>query len=140
MRLLLVDHGGERVRGDSAVFAACSPEWADCTFRNMGVAHLSLVAARLLDESEGRFSWRYQYSSFGPACRGGGYDVFSCAPDRDEASPAHFEDISNVMCECFYLGYVFCIPPVISLHSRRRQPGATHAEEGAHPHRARSRR
>ncbi len=139
MRLLLVDHGGERVRGDSAVFAACSPEWADCTFRKIGVAQLSLMAARLLDESEGRFRWRYQYSSFGPARCGGGYDVFSCAPALDDASLTHFEDISNVVCECFYFGYVCCIPPVISLHSRRRRPPSSIRPEGsAQPQRAKS--
>ncbi|WP_363349575.1 hypothetical protein [Methylocystis echinoides] len=131
MRLVLVDHGGERIRGDSARFAARSPEWAECTFREVGVAKLSLMAARLLDESEGRFSWRYQYSSFGPARRGGGYDVFSCSDDLDEAPPAHFEDISNVMCECFYVGHVHCIPPVISLHSRRRAAKAAHSDGGA---------
>ncbi len=136
MRLVLVDHGGERVRGDSAAFAACSSEWADCTFRKFGVAQLSLMAARLLDESEGRFSWRYQYSSFGPARLGGGYDVFSCAHDLDEASLAHFENISNVVCECFYVGYVLCIPPVISLHSRRRRPSPIHPAGSAPPHRA----
>lgn len=139
MRLVLVDHGGERVRGDSAFFAARSPEWAESTFRGMGVAQLSLMAARLLDESEGRFCWRYHYSSFGPARLGGGYDVFSCADDLDEAPVSRFEDISNVICECFYVGHVRCIPPVISLHSHRRRSNPIHHE--APPARAkRSRR
>lgn len=136
MRLVLVDHGGERVRGDSALFAARSPEWAESTFRGMSVAQLSLIAARLLDESEGRFCWRYHYSSFGPPRTGGGYDVFSCANDLDEAPIGRFEDLSNIMCECFYAGHVLCIPPVISLHARRRRSSLVNPEGSAQPARA----
>ncbi len=121
MRLVLVEHGGERVRGDSAVFAARSPEWAELTFLKTSVATLSIIAARLFDESEGRVLWNYEYSSFGPLEKGEGYDIFATSQDLDDLPAAHFEQISNVMCECFYVGHVRCIPPVVSLHRHRRQ-------------------
>ncbi len=121
MRLVLVEHGGERVRGDSAVFAARSPEWAELTFLKTGVATLSIIAARLFDESEGRFLWNYHYSSFGPLEQCEGYDIFACSQDLGDLPAAHFEQISNVMCECFYVGHVRCVPPVVSLHGRRIQ-------------------
>lgn len=126
MRLVLVEHGGERVRGDSAAFAARSPEWAENTFRNIGVAKLSVIAARLFDESEGRFKWNYLYSSFGPLRPGDGYDIFACGHDLDILPSVHFQDITNVICECSYVGHVLCIPPVVSITSRRR-PSTTAA-------------
>lgn len=128
MRLVLVDHGGERVRGDSAVFAARSPEWAENTFLKKNVAQLAIVAARVFDESEGRFRWNYHYSPFGPFEKCQGYDVFACAQDLDDAPACRYLQLSNVICECFYVGHVRCIPPVVSLHSRRMRAaaGSTH--------------
>ncbi|MGJ0507783.1 MAG: hypothetical protein ACR652_11820 [Methylocystis sp.] len=119
MRLVLVEHGSERVRGDSAVFAASSCVWAENAFLNVGVSKLSVVAARLFDESEGRLRWNYEYSPFGPLEKGEGYDIFACSHDLHEAPPVHFEDLANVFCECFYVGHVRCIPPVVSLQSHR---------------------
>lgn len=119
MRLVLVEHGGERVCGDSAFFAARSPEWADNTFHKVGIAKLALMAARLLDESEGRFLWNYQFAAFGP-CQRGGYDVLACAEDLDEAPAQCFLDASDVFCRCFYMGFVLCLKPVIPFNLNRR--------------------
>lgn len=123
MRLILVEHGGECVCGDSAHFASRSPEWAENTFQKLGVAKLAVIAARLLDESEGRFRWNYQFSSFGPCERGGGYDVFVCAEEMDEAPSECFSDMSNVLCRCFYMGFVRCLKPVIPFYLNRRNAG-----------------
>lgn len=129
MRLILVEHGGERVFGDSAVFAARSPEWAENTFQGAGIAKLSVIAARLLDESDGRFQWNYEFAPFGPDERGG-YDVFMCAEDLDEAPPQCFREIPSVLCRCFYMGFVFCLKPVIPLDPRKR---AAKAEKRPEP-------
>jgi hypothetical protein len=123
MRLVLVEHGGERVFGDSAVFAARSPEWAENTFQRAGIAKLSVIAARLLDESDGRFQWNYEFAPFGPGERGG-YDVFLCAEDLDEAPPHCLQEFSNVLCRCFYMGFVYCLQPVIPLEPRKRSANA----------------
>ncbi len=134
MRLILVEHGGERVCGDSAVFAARSPEWADNTFQRAPVGELAVVAARLLDESEGRFRWNYQFRLFGP-CERGGYDVFACAEDMDDAPPDDLQNITEVYCRCFYIGFVLCLKPVIPFHLKRRhgegeQPALGHRRRG----------
>lgn len=125
MRLILVEHGGECVRGDSALFASRSPEWAENTFQKVSVSKLALTAARLLDESEGRFRWNYHFSSFGPCERGGGYDIFVCPEDVDEAPPECFREMSNVVCRCFYMGFVMCLKPVIPFGLNRRKTAAT---------------
>lgn len=119
MRLILVEHGGECIRGDSAIFATQSPEWAENTFQEVSVAKLAVIAARLLDESEGYFRWNYQFSSFGPSERGVGYDIFVCPEDLDEATPDWFREVSNVVCRCFYMGFVRCLKPVIPFNLSR---------------------
>lgn len=134
MRLILVEHGGEVVRGDTAVFAARSAEWAENTFQRVGVAELAVIAARLCDESEGRPHWNYEYSTFGPYERGGGYDVFVCAEDMDAAPPEHFLELANILCCAFYVGFVRCLKPVIPFKVRRES--AKSATEGeSRPHR-----
>jgi hypothetical protein len=121
VRLVLVDHGGERVRGDSAVFAANSAEWAELTFGKLSISHLAPVAARLLDEHEGRLRWRYEYHSFGPLRSGAGYDVFACARDREVFGPEQFRCLSDVISGCFYMGFVACFAPAIPLKPFRDQ-------------------
>jgi hypothetical protein len=121
VRLVLVDHGGERVRGDSAVFAANSAEWAELTFRKLSISHLAPVAARLLDENEGRLRWRYEYHSFGPLRTGAGYDVFACARDREVLGPEHFRYLTDVISGCFYMGFVASFAPAIPLKLFRDQ-------------------
>ncbi len=129
MRLILVEHGGECVRGDSALFASRSAEWAENTFQKVSVSKLAVVAARLLDESEGRFRWNYHFSSFGPFERGGGYDVFVCGEDADDAPPESFGEVSHVVCRCFYVGFVRCLKPVVPFDLNRRSSIAGKREE-----------
>jgi hypothetical protein len=124
MRLILVEHGGEHVCGDSAVFGRRSPEWAENAFQKVGVAQLAVVAARLCDESHGRFRWNYQYSTFGPSKPGGGYDVFVCAEDMDEAPPERFRKMSDLLCCSFYAGFVRCMKPAIAFDINRRSSSA----------------
>lgn len=125
MRLVLVEHGGERVCGDTAHFAARSAEWAENTFQRVSVSHLATIAARLLDESEGRFLWTYQYAPFGPR-DGVGYDIFGVA-DQLEAEPeARFSHITEVVEKCFYFGFVRCARPAVPFIPARqtdREPG-----------------
>lgn len=139
MRLILVEHGGECVCGDSACFASRSPEWAENTFQKVGVGKLAVIAARLLDESEGRFRWNYQFSSFGPCERGGGYDVFVCAEEMDDTPPECFSEMSNVLCRCFYMGFVRCLKPVIPFDLNRRSSVCVAKPEDA-PERAGAKR
>lgn len=141
MRLILVEHGCERVCGDSAAFAARSPEWAENTFQKPRVARLSVLAARLLDESEGRFRWNYQFAHFGPFEPGGGYDVFACAADLDEAPCECFREMPNVLRSCFYVGFVRCLKPAIPFDRTRRNPAsrATSAPDHVQHSKARKR-
>lgn len=90
MRLVLVDRTSDRVCGDTAEFGAGSAMWAENTFRGVSLAHLSLVAARLLDESEGRCDWSYAFADFKPSDAVSGYDVFVVAEDAPEAVPEVF--------------------------------------------------
>ena len=138
MRLVLIDHGGDRVRGDSVLFASGSAEWAENCFLNVSLEHLSLIAARLFDESEGRFRWRYRFSAFGPDRTGIGYDVFACCEDLEEAPPEALRVFSTVICCCAYVGYVACVPPAATLESRRaaRSEAAKWQAEPAPPKRA----
>jgi hypothetical protein len=129
MRLILVEHGGERVCGDSAVFGARSPEWAENAFQRVGVPRLAVVAARLCDESQGRFHWNYEYSTFGPFEPGSGYDVFVCAEDMDDAPPGQFRRMSDLLCCSFYGGFVRCVKPAIAFDLNRRRASAARREE-----------
>jgi hypothetical protein len=131
MRIVLVDHGGESVRGDTAVFAARSAEWAANSSKSIG--HLSIVAARLLDESEGRRQWTYRFSPFGPRGPSAGYDIFACGDEWEDAAPESLKIISTVICRCSYMGYVHCTPPNVALGSRRRSAKDEHAREAIDP-------
>jgi hypothetical protein len=79
----------------SADFATNSPDWAENTIKKVTLAKLDIIAARLFDESEGCSRWNYQFTSFSPCERGGGYDVFLCAADADDASPECLRQIQR---------------------------------------------
>ena len=130
MRLILLDHGGDRVRGDSLTFASRSAEWAENCFLSVSLEHLSLIAARLFDESEGRFRWRYRFTAFGPEKIDKGYDVFTCCDELEEAPPETLRVFSTVICRCRYVGYVSRTPPVLSLAARRGVARAGEVEAG----------
>jgi hypothetical protein len=99
MRVVLVEHNGHRVCGNSAAFAAQSAEWAAISDSVASPEEKAIAAAKLLDESQGRPVWRYEFTTFGPDhCDG--YDVFFCP------SPQDAEDVSTVVCCCQYVGCV----------------------------------
>lgn len=127
MRLFLVEHGGDSVRGDSAIFTVGSAEWAELTFRGASIEELSRVAARLLDESEGNYRWTYAFDVFGPEGRSNGYDVFFCRGGGEQLSDDSLSDLSTIICCCEYIGYVRRAPPVIPL--RKRDRPAIHAKD-----------
>jgi hypothetical protein len=112
MRLLLVDCRSDEILGDTAEFASDSAEWAECAFRKIGIEQLALVAARLFDESHGRFGWRYQFACFGRKERTA-YEIFA-VNDEDEQGAFSCSDPSafaTVITNCVYVGFVRREPP-----------------------------
>ncbi len=124
MRLVLVDRGSDRICGDTAEFAVNSAEWAENASRNVNVEHMSLIAARLLDESEGRRCWVYEFNCFRPLEITWGYDVFSVHEDAADNLPDVFHERSKgamaaLLTHAQYVGYVNCAPPVVPMKARR---------------------
>jgi hypothetical protein len=125
MRLVLVDRNSDRICGDTAMFAARSAEWAENSFRSIDVEHMSLIAARLLDESEGKRCWVYEFICFRPLDTTGGYDIFLVDEEMAEGVPEFFNAqddaaMSTLITLCQYVGHVSCAPPVLPMKAKRR--------------------
>jgi hypothetical protein len=118
MRVVLIEHGGERVLDRSGARDARSFELPNSAHAREDSDELAVIAARRFDESEGRYYWNYRFASFGPRDRGGGYEVFVCPDEPDDAAQDLLEDFGVVVTECFYAGYVRCVPPAILIDCR----------------------
>jgi hypothetical protein len=118
MRVVLIEHGGERVLDGLSGRDARSFELPNGAHARKGPDELAVFAARRFDESEGRYYWSYRFTPFGPRDRCEGYDVFVCPGEDDDASQDRLEDFCVVVTQCFYAGYVRCAPPAILIDSR----------------------
>jgi hypothetical protein len=113
MRVVLIEHGGERVLGDLAARDARTFELPKSAHAREDPDELAVIAARRFDESEGRYYWSYRFTPFGSRDRSDGYEVFVCLGQPDDAAQDRLEDFGVVVMECFYAGYVRCVPPPI---------------------------
>lgn len=121
MRIVLVEHGGERVL-DSPGVNELQTIWARRSDQKQESADaLALNAARQFDEREGRFYWEYQFAPFGPRDGKDGYDVFICRHEPDTTTKERLQDFGVVVTECFYAGYVRRLRPAILIDYRDRQ-------------------
>lgn len=114
MRLVLIEWGSDKVLGDTAEFAKNSAEWVECTFREIAIEQLAVVAARLYDESRGRRGWRYQFACFGRK-ENTTYEIFAVNEEEEEQEAVFRPDDSSaieaVMTRCAYVGFVCRKPP-----------------------------
>jgi hypothetical protein len=111
MRLVLVESVSDRVLGDTAEFAKNSAEWVECAFREIGFEHLAVVAARLFDESRGRYGWLYQFACFGRK-ENTSYEIFTVNEEEEAVFRADDSSaIGAVMTRCAYVGFVRRKPP-----------------------------
>jgi hypothetical protein len=125
MRVVLIEHGGERVLDGSNVLDARSVGLSKSAHECETTDALALMAARRFDESEGRYYWDYRFTPFGPRDRRDGYDVFVCHHEPDTPAKDHLKDFYVVATECFYAGYVRCLPPAILIDCRDSRSSAT---------------
>lgn len=133
MRIVLIEHGGERVLdgldAPGSRIVELSVGAGDSDYRE----ELPVAAARRFDESQGRYYWGYRFTPFGPPDRRDGYDVFVCRYDSDEAAKNRLNDFGVVVTECHYAGYVRCLPPTILIDSREEVARATPTDCGCFP-------
>jgi hypothetical protein len=113
MRIVLIEHGGERVLEGLDALDARSVEPSKSVHGREASDELAVIAARRFDESEGRYYWDYRFTPFGPRDCRDGYDVFVCQHEPDDAAKEHLRDFGVVVTGCFYVGYVRCLPPPI---------------------------
>ena len=118
MRVVLIEHGGERVLDGLDARDARSFELPKSAHAREDPDELAVIAARRFDESEGRYYWSYRFTPFGSRDRSDGYDVFVCPGEPDDAAQDRLEDFGVVVTECFYAGYVRCVPPAILIDYR----------------------
>lgn len=129
MRIVLIEHGGERVLDGLDALDPKSVELSKSAHgREAPDDELAVVAARRFDEREGRYYWDYRFTPFGPRDRRDGYDVFICQHEPGEAGSGHLRDFVVVVTECFYLGYVRCVPPVILIDCRDNRSSSRGAD------------
>ena len=133
MRVVLVGHGGERVLDGSDALDPRDTELSRITHERKAADELAVIAARLFDESEGRYYWDYRFTPFGPRDRREGYDVFVCQHERDVAAKDRLKDFGTVVTECFYVGYVRCLPPAILIDCRDNRSSGPHADRCLFP-------
>ncbi len=86
MRIVLIQHGGERVLGGCDTLDPRSVEFHKNALERVGPDELAVIAARWFDESEGQYYWDYRFAPFGPRDRKEGYDVFVCRYEADAAA------------------------------------------------------
>src|SRR5512136_2566543 len=113
MRVVLIEHGGARVLDGLGASDARNFEHPKTAHAREDPDELAVIAARRFDESEGRYYWNYRFAPFGPCDRSDGYDVFVCPCEPDETTQNRLEDFGIVVTQCFYVGYVRCVPPAI---------------------------
>lgn len=118
MRVVLIEHGGARVLDGLDASDARSSGPPKTAHARENPDELAVIAARRFDESEGRYYWNYRFALFGPRDRSDGYDVFVCPCEPDEATQNRLKDFGVVVTQCFYAGYVRCVPPAILIDSR----------------------
>ena len=118
MRVVLIEHGGERVLDGLDTRDARSFELPKSAHAREDPDALAVIAARRFDESEGRYYWSYKFTPFGSRDRSDGYDVFVCPGEPDDAAQDRLEDFGVVVTECFYVGYVRCVPLAILIDAR----------------------
>jgi hypothetical protein len=118
MRVVLIEHGGECVLDGLDARDDRSFGLPKNAHAREDPDELAVIAARRFDESEGRYYWNYQFAPFGPRDRSDGYDVFVCPSEPDNAAQDRLEDFGVVVTECFYAGYVRCLPPAILIDAR----------------------
>jgi hypothetical protein len=124
MRIVLIQHGSERVLGNSDVLQPLHFEIPNNAHGREDPDKLAMTAVRRLDESEGRYYWDYRFTPFGPRDRIDGYDVFVCPHEPDDLAKDCFEDFGYVVTECFYAGYIRCLPPAILIDCRDSGSGS----------------
>ncbi len=118
MRVVLIEHGGARVLDGLDASDARSFEPPKAADVCEAPDELAVIAARRFDESEGRYYWNYLFAPFGARGHSDGYDVFICPSEPDETAQIRLEDFGDVVTQCFYAGYVRCVPPAILIDSR----------------------
>ena len=111
MRLILIDNGSGCISGDTADYLADSDEWSDVADERDAV-RLSLLAARLLDQSIGGVSQAYSFLGHDPRDTSMGYHVYQ-ADVAAEAVPVVWDGqdqaiIDAVSENCSYIGFVRC--------------------------------
>lgn len=120
MRIVLIEHGGERVLDGLDAPGSRIVELSTDANESRDPKDLPIAAARRFDESKGRYYWRYSFTPFGPHDHRDGYDVFVCRYESDDVAKDRLKDFGVVVSECFYAGYVRCLPPAILVDSRDR--------------------
>ncbi|HEY8161241.1 MAG: hypothetical protein ACR650_03045 [Methylocystis sp.] len=111
MRLVLIDWASDTILGDTAEFARNSAEWAECAFREIAPEQLAIVAARLFDESQGKYGWRYQFACFGRK-ENTTYEIYMVNEEEETVFlPDDPSAIEAVMTRCAYVGFVRRKPP-----------------------------
>jgi hypothetical protein len=128
MRIVLIQHGGERVLGGCDTLDPRSVEFHKNALERVGPDELAVIAARWFDESEGQYYWDYRFAPFGPRDRKEGYDVFVCRYEADAAAKMRLQDFGVVATKCFYVGYVCRLPPVILIDYRQPRPSGVRAD------------
>lgn len=112
MRLILIDNNTGFIIGDTASFLAGSGEWSeDVTGNDQDVEALSLLAARLLDESIGEYGRAYSLVDDAPRGTSTGYHIYRADESDSESLPLvsdgeDQETIDAVRTKCRHLGFV----------------------------------
>ncbi len=110
-----MDNNSGYICGDTAVYLAGSPEWRDnATGTDPDVETLSLLAARLLDESNGVHGRSYAFMRTNPRVTSNGYHIYRAdvsgvdviPPVRDGRDGAM---INTAAANCHYIGFVHYI-------------------------------
>ena len=115
MRLILIDNNSGFIFGDTANHRLGRlDDWIDNNSDDIGdTARLSLLAARLLDDSIGEHGREYAFIARDPSDAGTGYLIFRADIDNSEILPIvtdgrDRETIGAVARGCRFEGFVEC--------------------------------
>jgi hypothetical protein len=115
MRLILIDNSSGFIFGDTANYLIGRlDEWRDNNSDdNSDTERLSLLAARLLDDSIGEHGREYEFVRYDPLDTRTGYFIYRADIDGSEAVPVvtngkSQETIDAVRRDCRFEGFVEC--------------------------------
>jgi hypothetical protein len=100
MRLILIDNHSRLIFGDTANYRLGGlDEWRKSNSDdNSDIERLSLLAARLLDDSSGEHGREYEFINYDPRDTRTGYFIYRADINDTDALPAVTESRSSARC------------------------------------------